>query len=265
MPEGDTVWRTAKHLEEAISGQVLTATDFRMPQIATLNLSGERVERTVARGKHLLTYLGAYILHTHLKMEGSWHLYRPGSNWQRPAHQARVVLTTNSWQAVGFSLGITELWHTRDLPATEPLQLLTYLGPDLLGPAWDESQAVAKLLVDPARPIGEALLDQRNLAGIGNLYKNELCFLTGVHPSAPTSAVADLARLVARAKQLLEANKERTAQATTGDLRKGRQHWVYRRERQPCRRCGAFIRYTGDSERASWWCPRCQYVPSDLV
>jgi endonuclease-8 len=262
MPEGDTVWRTALHLDRALSGRVLVETDFRVPAHATLDLAGERVETTVSRGKHLLTRIGtAHTLHTHLKMEGAWHLYRPAGAWRRPAHEARVVLRTEEWTAVGFALGIVEV-----LPRAAEDTAVGHLGPDLLGPDWDEAEAVRRLGADPDRPVAEALLDQRNLAGIGNLYKSELCFLAGVHPRLPVGEVPDLPRLVRRAKSALEANKERVEQTLTGDTRRGRQTWVFRRDRQPCRRCGTAIRVDMQGpqmqERATYWCPSCQPEPS---
>jgi endonuclease-8 len=254
VPEGDTVWRTAKHLDQTLTGRLLTATDFRVPAFATLDLAGRTVVGTVARGKHLLTRIGEeHTLHTHLKMEGSWHLYRPTTPWRRPAHEARVVLRTEEWVAVGFSLGITEV-----LRRAEEDDAVGHLGPDLLGPDWDEEEALRRLRADPERPVGEALLDQRNLAGIGNMYKAELCFLAGIHPAAPVAAVPDLRRLVRRARQVLEANKERVQQATTGDLRRGRTLWVYARGRQPCRRCGTRIEQADLDGRVTSWCPRCQ-------
>jgi len=258
VPEGDTVWRMARSLDRALSGHVLTGTDFRVPDLATVDLSGEKVDKTLARGKHLLTRIGdAHTLHTHLKMEGTWRLYRPGEAWKRPAHQARVVLTVPPAVAVGFSLGIVEL-----LPRGREEDAVGHLGPDLLGPDWDETEAVRRLLATPGRPIGEALLDQRNLAGIGNLYKSELCFTSGVHPAAPVGSVPDLLRLVRRAKAMLETNKERVEQTTTGDLRRGRRTWVYRRERETCRRCDTPIEVAmhgeAGKERASYWCPSCQ-------
>ena len=257
MPEGDTVWRTARHLDQALTGLRLTRTDFRVPSLATLDLSGRQVTGTVSRGKHLLTRIGEdHTLHTHLKMEGSWHLYRPTTSWRRPAHEARVVLSTREWVAVGFALGITEV-VARD----QEDRVVGHLGPDLLGPDWDEAEALRRLRAQPDRPIGEALLHQRNLAGIGNMYQAELCFLSGVHPATPVAAVTDLPRMVRRARQVLEANKERVQQVTTGDLRRGRTLWVYGRGHQPCRRCGARIRQAELGGRVSYWCPRCQPEP----
>jgi endonuclease-8 len=158
---------------------------------------------------------------------------------------------------VGFALGVVEVVG-RDAEHT----VVGHLGPDLLGPGWDEDEALRRLLSDPARPVAEALLDQRNLAGIGNLYANEMCFLAGVHPRLPVGEVPDPARLVRRARAALEANKSRVQQTLTGDTRQGATTWVYRRDRRPCRRCGTRIRVEmlGPElqERATYWCPSCQ-------
>jgi endonuclease-8 len=262
VPEGDTVWRTARHLDQALSGSTLVETDFRVPAHATADLSGQPVLETFARGKHLLTRIGPdTTLHTHLKMEGAWHLYRPGTRWKRPAHEARVVLRTDTWTAVGFLLGIVEL-----VDRAAEQQVVGHLGPDLLGPHWDEHEALRRLRDVPDRPVAEAILDQRNLAGLGNVYKSELCFLAGVHPHLPVGEVPDLPRLVRRAKAVLEANKDRVEQSTTGDLRRGRRTWVYGRAREPCRRCGTKVRVSeqGDpgQERVTYWCPSCQPAPA---
>jgi endonuclease VIII len=261
VPEGDTVYHTARLLDRALSGQVLERSDFRVPQHATADLSGGTVVETVSRGKHLLTRVDRdaerWTLHTHLKMEGSWKVLKPGQRWPRPAHTARVVLETLTATAVGFSLGVVEL-----LDRTAEADAVGHLGPDLLGPDWDEEVAVANLLGDPERPLREALLDQRNLAGIGNLYAAELCFTSGVHPQTPVAAVPDLRRLVRRAHQMLDLNKERWVQSTTGDLRERERTWVYRRDRSPCRRCGTpvVVELQGPAgrDRASYWCPSCQ-------
>ncbi|SDD92418.1 DNA-formamidopyrimidine glycosylase family protein [Nocardioides lianchengensis] len=265
MPEGDTVYRAARLLDGSLSGQVLTATDFRVPQHATADLAGGTVLATLSRGKHLLTRIAGpddtrWTLHTHLKMEGAWRVYEPDRPWKRPAHQARVVLRTDTRVAVGFSLGIVEL-----LPTTGEDDVVGHLGPDLLGPDWDEDEALRRLHKDDSRSLGEALLDQTRLAGIGNMYMAELCFVSGVHPATPVGEVANLPRLVRRARQMLELNKERAVQSTTGDLRERERMWVYRRDRSPCRRCRTPVRVEqrgpAGRERASYFCPSCQPEP----
>lgn len=265
MPEGDTVWRAALHLDRALSGAALTKTDFRVPELATLDLAGQRVESTFARGKHLLTRIGdAHTLHTHLRMEGSWHLYKPGSRWRRPTHEARVVLRTEAWTAVGFALGVVEV-----VARAAEDTVVGHLGPDLLGPDWDEDEALRRLLADPAQPVAEALLDQRSLAGIGNLYKAETLFLSGVSPFTAVTAVPDLRRVVRLARRLMLANKLTPVQATTGVARRGEEHWVYGRAGKPCRRCGTSIlsRMQGQAprDRITYWCPSCQPSPAERV
>jgi endonuclease-8 len=258
VPEGDTVFRAAQFLDRALSGRVLTRTDFRVPQHATADLSGSTVVQTLAHGKHLLTRTdNGFTLHTHLKMEGAWHVYRLGEKWRRPSGEVRVLLEAGDVTAVGFSLGVVELIDTCDEE-----RILGHLGPDLLGPDWDQDEALRRLRADPDRSITAALLDQRNLAGIGNMYAAELCFTSGIHPGRPISDVTDLPRLVRRAKQMLEVNKERAIQSTTGDLRSRMRTWVYRRDKSPCRRCGTTIqvamRGEPGRERAPYWCPSCQ-------
>ena len=264
MPEGDTVYRAARLLDRGLAGQVLTGSDFRVPQHANADLTGGTVVGTLSRGKHLLTRVdrGAerWTLHTHLKMEGTWRLVPPGQRWPRPAHLARVVLSTDRSTAVGFSLGVVELLD-RDREA----DVVGHLGPDLLGPDWDVDEAIRRLLADPERPIRAALLDQRNLAGIGNMYAAEVCFVTGTHPSTPVAGVADLRRMVLRARQMLDLNKERAFQSTTGNLRERERMWVYRRDHAPCRRCGTTIAmemtddgHLGSGPRPSYWCPACE-------
>jgi endonuclease-8 len=260
MPEGDTVWLAARRLDRALGGHVLQSSDFRVPSLATVDLAGVRVVETVARGKHLLTRLdNALTLHSHLVMEGHWAIHPVGTRWRRPAFQARVVLRTATTEAVGFDVRL-------DLAPTDQEDTwVGHLGPDLLGDGWDADEAVRRLQTGPDRPIGEALLDQANLAGIGNEYKAELCFLFGVHPAAPVAAVPDLRRLVDRAHQLLVANRERYDRTTTGERRAGRRLWVYGR-RGPCLRCGTPIQRAElgppGRERPSYWCPSCQPAPA---
>ena len=255
MPEGDNVWQTARRLA-ALTGEVLTRCDLRVPSLATVDLSGRTVIGTVSRGKHLLTRLdGDVTVHSHLKMEGRWDIQPAGSRWRRPAHEARAVLVTESHEAIGYSVLLDVV------PTTAEDTLVGHLGPDLLGPDWDPEEAVRRIAAAPDVPVGQALLDQRNLAGLGNVYRAELCFLTGLDPRTPVRDVPDLPRLVTRAHQLITANRDRPDRITTGDRRPGRRLWVYRR-RGPCLRCGTPLE-VGElgpegQERGLWWCPRCQ-------
>ncbi|NYE95835.1 endonuclease-8 [Psychromicrobium silvestre] len=260
MPEGDTVWRQARLLSKALLGKVLNSSDFRVPALATLDLGGATVESSDSRGKHLLLTVRRagseeLIIHSHLKMEGIWQVYLPGERWRRPAHTARVVLKVPDAVVVGFSLGILEV-----LSPEQAETELAFLGPDLLGTDWDANEAIRRLESDPERPVGIALLDQRNLAGIGNIYRNELCFLVRVRPQHPVGAVSDLPRLVDLAKRLLEANKTRPQRNTTGTA--GRvSAWVYGREHQPCLRCGSHIIREEYEGRPIYYCPHCQPAP----
>jgi endonuclease-8 len=258
MPEGDTVWLTAHNLNAALAGRTLTGCDVRVPAFATVDLTGETVHEVASRGKHLLHRIGDQTLHTHLKMEGSWHLYRPGTPWRRPAHQARVILTTEEWTAVGFSLGVVEF-----VPTAHEDSVVGHIGPDLLGGDWDLDEAVSRVTAHQETAVFIALLDQRNLAGVGNVYANELCFLRGMLPTRPVGDDPDAAATVRLARKLLEANRARVDRSTTGDLRSGRNAWVYGRAGRPCRRCGTKIRRgtlgpTPLTERDTFWCPRCQ-------
>lgn len=259
MPEGDTVWNTARVLHDALAGATLTRSDVRVPRLATTDLAGWRVREAASRGKHLLIRLAdpgggrALTLHSHLRMDGSWRVYRPGARWAGPAHQVRVVLHTEAAVAVGYHLHEVSL-----VPTAEEAALLGHLGPDLLGAGWDPDEAVRRLLREPDRPVAEALLDQRNLAGVGNLYKCEVLFLGGVWPWTPVGRVPDLPDLVDRAQRLLAANRGRWTQSTTGSLRRGETTYVYGRRAQPCRRCAGPVSKAGGDERVTYWCPRCQ-------
>jgi endonuclease-8 len=261
VPEGDAVWRTARKLHQALSGHTLTRTDFRVPAIATVDLSGGTVAETVSRGKHLLTRIDhdqqQWTLHTHLKMEGSWRVFDRGERWNKAGHLARVVLDVAERSAVGFQLGVVEL-----VLREHEDRVVGHLGPDLLGPDWDPDEAVRRLTADPDRPLGEALLDQRNLAGIGTIYRTELCFLTGYDPRTPVGKVSDPLRMVRLAQSLLHQNRNVPQIATTGDKRRGRNLWVYGKPGERCLRCGTPIAYAelGEPgrERAAYWCPSCQ-------
>ena len=247
MPEGDTVYLAAARLHKALSGKVLTRCDIRVPRYATVDLTGRTVDETISRGKHLLTRVGDVTIHTHLKMEGVWHVYQPGARWRRPGFQARIILSANDVTAVGFTLGIVEV-----LPRDAEDRAVGHLGPDLLGPDWDPDEAVRRLLREPQLPIGTALLDQRNLAGIGNIYRSETCFLQRVDPRIPVGDVPDLRALVDTAHTILG---ESVAHPPRKPL-------VYGRIRQPCPRCGHGVTYAklGDGthdERSIYFCAHC--------
>ena len=260
MPEGDTVWLSARRMHATLAGRTLTTSDFRVPALATVDLTGRTVLEVVPRGKHMLTRVeGGLTVHTHFRMEGSWRVFPAGKAWHGgPASQVRLVLANAQWQAVGYRMPVVDL-----VPTAEEDRLVGHLGPDTLGPDWNLDEAVRRVRAAPDRSIAEALLDQRNLAGIGNLYKAEALFLRGIHPWTPVGEVADLPALLGLGQRLLIANRERWEQVTTGDLRRGRQHWVFERQREACRRCGTTVLSAeqGDDPRVarlSYWCPRCQ-------
>lgn len=263
MPEGDTVWQAARRLHVALAGKVLTRSDLRVPRYATADLTGRAVLDVTPRGKHLLTRIeGGLTLHSHLRMDGSWKVYDTGRPWSGgPAHQIRAVLGTADRTAVGYRLPVLELLRT-----TDETRAVGHLGPDLLGPDWDPDRALENLLRDPDRALGEALLDQRNLAGIGNVYKSELCFLLGVTPWLSVGALpADrAAQLPALAKKLLEFNRDRPVRVTTG--RREQNLFVYGRTPRPCLHCGTPVRSgnqgDGSRERPTYWCPHCQTGPT---
>jgi endonuclease VIII len=258
VPEGDVVWNTAQRLHAALAGQVLTRSDFRVPRYATVNLAGQTVTEALSRGKHLLIRTDRGLtVHTHLKMEGAWRI-QPAGRFS-DSHRLRVLLANAEWLAAGYQLGITEVLKT-----SREEQVIGHLGPDLLGPDWDAPAAASRLSREPRRPIGEALLDQRNLAGAGTIYTTEMMFLRGIDPWRTVGSLStdELTALVDLGHRLLDANKERPGHVTTGDSKPGRENWAYGRAGRPCRRCGTPIR-RGEAgppgqERLRFWCPNCQ-------
>ena len=259
MPEGDTVWLAGRRLHDALAGQRLIRSDFRVPQHASADLAGRLVREVVSRGKHLLTRIDDDLtLHTHFRMDGTWHLYRPGDRWRGgPDWQVRVVLATDQWRAVGYRLPVVEL-----LARGDEDRAVGHLGPDILGPDWDRDEALRRLSVAPDREIGVALIDQRNLAGIGNLYKAESLFLARLFPWRPVHDVPDLAAVVEQARRLLTINRGHPSQVTTGVSRRGREHWVFERAGKPCRRCHTTVTVAKQGmapfDRLTYWCPTCQ-------
>ncbi len=258
MPEGDTVLVACARLHAAMAGRVLTGTDVRVPAFATSDLSGQVLREVAARGKHLLFRTDAgFTIHTHFRMDGRFELRRPGQPPPGRMHQIRLILRTEPWVAYGRLLGLLEIIRTDEEQAT-----LGYLGPDVLGPDWDPEEALRRLSADPSRPIGEALLDQRVMAGPGNVYKSEILFLRGVDPWTRVGDVRDLPALVSLTKRVMEVNRTIGEQVTTGDPRRGRSRWVYGRRGEPCSRCGTPIRSAEQGreteERITYWCPSCQ-------
>lgn len=259
MPEGDTVWLTAHRLHQALAGRSLTTCDFRVPALATVDLSGRAVSEVLPRGKHILIRVGDDLtVHNHLRMDGSWYVSRPGSAPRRhPEHLIRALLGNAEWLATGY-----RVHDLRVVARADEFRLVGHLGPDLLGPDWDAERAVGNLRRHPDDAIGEALVDQRNLAGIGNLYKSEVLFAERVHPWTPVREVADLARVVTTAHRLLRANRDHPEQSTTGYTGRGRAHWVYDRAGEACLRCRTPIaraeQGTPPRSRITYWCPSCQ-------
>jgi endonuclease VIII len=262
VPEGDTVWLTAHRLDQALAGRPLTTCEFRVPALATVDLRGRAVTEVLPRGKHILIRVGDDLtVHSHLRMDGSWYVSRQGTAARRhPEHLIRVLLGNAEWLATGY-----RVHDLRVVARSDESGFVGHLGPDLLGPDWEAERAVANLRRDPDTAIGEALLDQRNLAGIGNLYKSEVLFIERVHPWTPVREVADLARLVATAYRLMRANRDHPEQSTTGYTGRGRAHWVYNRAGESCLRCRTPVaraaQGTPPRTRITYWCPTCQPMP----
>lgn len=317
MPEGDTIFRAARTLQRALGGHRVTRFETQYAQLARVHddapITGRRVEKVAARGKHLLVFLSSIgnrpsavgsgesgvgsrepgveeddrrrrrsgrpswadplVLRTHMLMSGSWHIYRAGEAWQRSTSSARVVLGTETFVAVAFTVPIAEFVLASELEAEGPIGRL---GPDVLSPDFDTAEAQRRLSTSVRPTVAEALLEQRSVAGIGNVYKSELLFLAGVWPFLPPSAISDKQwqRMLRDAQVLLRANvvdpsatgvlSYRGMRRTTGRSNPEQRLYVYGRQRQPCRRCGTAIqlRHHGEHNRSTYWCPRCQPSPS---
>lgn len=237
MPEGDTVYRAARRLDAALGNRVLQTSDFRVPAYATLNLAEQTVTSVVSRGKHLLIRVAGLTIHSHLSMDGHWDVYAPGERWRAPAFKARCVLKNTDFQAVGFELGFLRVIRT-----AHEQDAVGHLGPDPLGTCWDPTEVQRRLATMPERPIALTLLDQRVIAGLGNIYRSELMFLLGLHPRTPTAEVPDPAHLIELSYQLLHANKDRSRRVTTKpEMRE--QYWVYGRAGRACLRCGTTVEH----------------------
>jgi endonuclease VIII len=265
MPEGDTIFRTADVLRAALVGRRITAARAqprpglrRVPDLSVL--VGATVTRVEPRGKHLLIgFDSGLTLRSHLRMSGSWHRYRPGEAWKRPARQASAILETAESVAVAFNTPTVELLSADQLRRSRPLN---ELGPDLLGRTFDADEVVRRLRERDGEQLGNALLDQRAVAGIGNVYKSEVAFLERLDPWATVEAFEDgeLRAALRTARRLLRANVRGGARVTTGSGARGEGLWVYGRGGRPCRRCGTVVRQgrQGGLARLTFWCPRCQ-------
>ncbi|QWC84706.1 DNA glycosylase [Nocardioidaceae bacterium] len=265
MPEGDSVWKLARRLDPALVGQQITRSRLNVPRHATADLAGRTVLEHATHGKHLLTRLSEGLtLHTHLRMEGSWTVTGPGKRLpRRIVPDVRVELAVASGRtAYGLSLPVVELVET----AHED-RVVGHLGPDPLHEDFDLTTAASRLASEPGVPVVSALLDQRKVAGFGNLWANELCFLRGLSPWTPVGEVdtEGLVRLGAKALRR-SARVPGAYQVTTGDTRRGENHYVSGRNRRPCLRCGTTIRQVKElpndpANRVTWWCPSCQPGP----
>ncbi len=250
------MWLTAHRLNAALATRVVTRFDLRVPTLALSDLSGRTVTEVIARGKHILMrFDDGRTLHSHLRMDGSWRIAAAAAT-ARDTFDVRAIIGNTEWVARGTRV------HDLDIaPTDEESRWVGHLGPDVLGPDWDAERAAANLNGD-GRPVVEALLDQRNLAGVGNMYAAELMFLAGINPFTPASSVPRPVALARTAFKALRANRDHPGQSTTGRTARGEQHWVYLRTGQPCRRCRTPI-ITGEfgtapRQRNTFWCPYCQ-------
>jgi endonuclease-8 len=276
MPEGDTIFRAARALHAALAGRLITRFESVLPALTRVDedrpLRGRTIESVTSRGKHLLmAFSGDLILHTHMRMNGSWHIYRAGETWSRPACDLRILVAADPFVAVGFNVPVAEFLTPRDLERHAQLRAL---GPDLAQDPIDASTVKARMRAQGAAAIGDVLLNQRVMAGIGNVLKSEILFVAGVDPFEPVERLsnADLDRVVAEARRLMAVNVIDPARSlaaaggrqTTGRMNPSEQLWVYGRGGKPCRTCGRTIqaRKTGDDARITYWCPRCQRTPA---
>ena len=274
MPEGDAIFRTARALHDALAGKQVTGFDTGYAHLEQeehdLQLVGRTIERCEAAGKHCLIFFsGDVILRTHMRMSGAWHLYRPGEKWRGHKNEMRVRIDTADWVAVAFKVPVAEFLTARQLQTTSPVAAL---GPDLLKPDFDRDEAIRRIVASGDRTIAMTLLDQRVVAGIGNVYKSETLFVAGVNPYTPSKDVpiADLERILETGRHLLEDNVREGAapeirtRRTLKVFDRGSDYsdhtWVYGRRGKPCRKCGTPIEMQKDGleARPTFWCPSCQ-------
>lgn len=259
MPEGDTLFRVARTLDRALGGERITGFRSAVPHFAFVELGGRVVLEVESRGKHLLMHLdGDEVLLSHLRMQGAWHLYRPDERWQRPSRDMRLVIETAPFAAVCFSAPTIELWDRRELERAGPV---AGLGPDLIRDEVDLGAVAARMKALGERSVGEVLMHQGLVAGIGNVYKSEVCFLERQDPFQPVERVPveKLTALLSTARGLMRQNLAGEPRRTRPSL-SGPRLWVYERGGAPCLVCGARVerRVHGDPPRSTYSCPRCQ-------
>ena len=278
MPEGDTLFRTARSLGRALGGQVVTVFRSTYPLLTRFHddapITGRTVERVESRGKWLLIHFsGGATLVTHLLMNGSWHIYRHGERWQQPRVNMRIVIENEEFVAVGFRVPVAEMHTAASLkrhpriPAAET---------DVLSTAFDSTEVTRRMLARPNEALADVLLDQSVMAGVGNVFKSEVCFAAGIHPYCRVAALTDgqIETVIATSRKLVRANVledspdaivayNGVGRRTTHNSDPTASLWVYGRASQPCRRCGELIRrrIQGDDARITFWCPRCQAMP----
>lgn len=269
MPEGDTLHNIAKLLRPALVGKKVVRLELARLAGDTSVLVGTEIIKVEAVGKNLLVHFDSgLVLHTHLKMPGSWHLYRPGQAWRRSPSAARVILEVEDAQAVCFEAPVVRVLRERDLKRDRQL---SELGPDLLGETFDVRKAMAGLRAVNDWPVGVAVMHQRAVSGIGNVWKSELLFLEQLNPFGLVASVSDekLTTLLSRAREMMLANVEDGGRRTTRyeGVSDGTRVWVYRRRGMPCFRCGTTVRMKrqGEAQRSTYFCPKCQGVSSEAL
>ena len=273
MPEGDTIFRAARTLHRALAGHEVVRFESVLPALTRVHedapITGRTVERVSAAGKHvLMQFTGDLVLRTHMRMNGSWHIYRPGEAWRRPRRDMRIVIGTAAFDAVGFNVPVAEFLDRRALARQDDLRAM---GPDLLGEAFDATEAVRRFRARPELAIADALLNQRLAAGAGNVYKSEVLLLCGVNPFARVADVSDdhVRAILTTARKHLQANvidptsaivTYRGYRRTTRRADPGERLYVYGRAGKPCRRCGTPVQMQpqGPHARLTYWCPACQ-------
>jgi endonuclease-8 len=272
MPEGDHIFRAARTLNRALAGHQVVRFESVLPALTRVHddtpITGRTIESVTAAGKHvLMRFSNGLVLRTHMRMSGSWHIYRPGETWQRPRRDMRIVVATKEFEAVGFNVPVAEFLKPAEMARHDDLRLM---GPDLLAAAFGEDEAIRRFRERPAMDIADAVLNQRLVAGAGNIYKSEVLFLCGVSPFAPVREVSDdsLREILATARKHLQANvtDPKGGITTYRGYRRGsgrdasERRYVYGRARKPCRKCGTLIRVKaqGPHARLTYWCPACQ-------